>query len=53
MNTTLPAGVVAIETQELDHISGGGIWRLVAGAATAGFTAGRWLACAVLCLGDL
>lgn len=53
MNTTLPPSVVTLEAGELDRILGGGIWRLVAGAATAGFTAGRWLACAVLCLGDL
>lgn len=52
MNTALPAGTVALERDEMDHIVGGGIWRLVAGAATAGFTAGRWLACTILCLGD-
>lgn len=52
MNTALPAGIVGLDADELDRVVGGGIWRLVVGAATAGFTVGRYLVCNILCLGD-
>lgn len=50
MNTALPAGTVGLSPDEMDRVVGGNVWRAVVGAATAGFAAGRWLACTVLCL---
>lgn len=50
MLDVIPAGAVALEPTELDQIAGGSIWRIVAGAAAAGFTVGRWLACALECV---
>lgn len=47
---TLPVGVVLLDEGELEQFSGGGIWPLITGAAVFGFTAGRWIFCAMECL---
>lgn len=50
MNHLIPAGAVPLAEAELDTVIGGGVWRLLAGAAAFGYTAGRWVACAVQCI---
>ena len=50
IQTPLPAGVVLLDESELEQLSGGGIWPMITGAAVFGFTAGRWIYCAMECL---
>lgn len=50
MLDTIPEGAIALDDAELELIVGGTIWRAIAAAAAFGFTAGRWIACAVQCI---